>query len=167
MLKLAKSMQELPFRQLMAVYQQSNIHTAQQRWSEYSPERGLLLVEEAFYEDLQCGFFSVPDACYCLWMVDGECVSALRLEPWKDGWLLTALETAPQRRNQGYACALLTAVQEHLKAYGAVQLYSHIHIRNTASIHVHERCGFRKLSDTARLLDGTITTQMRTYVYQE
>lgn len=166
MLKLAKSMQELPFQQLMAVYQQTNIRTAQQHWSGYATERGVLLAEEAFYEDLQCGFFSIPHAVYCLWMVDGECVSALRLEPWKDGWLLTALETAPQRRNQGYARALLAAVQEYLKERGTVRLYSHIHIRNTASIHVHERCGFRKLSDTARLLDGTITTQMRTYFYK-
>ena len=166
-LKIATSMRQLPFQQLMEIYQETNIRSAQRHWSAYSPERGLAIAEDRFYEELQCGFFSIPHAMYCLWMVEGECVSALRLEPWQDGWLLAALETAPDRRKQGHAQALLRAVQGYLSAQGAVKLDSHIHFRNKASIHVHEACGFRKITDTAKLLDGTITTQMSTYHYQD
>ena len=166
MLKIARSMSELPLRQLMEVYQETNISSAQRHWNAYSPERGLAMAEDRFYEDLQCGFFSIPHAMYCLWLVEGECVSALRLEPWQDGWLLAALETAPDRRKQGHAQALLRAVQGYLSAQGAVKLYSHIHCRNKASIHVHEACGFRKITDTAKLLDGTITSRMGTYLFE-
>ena len=166
MLKVARSMSELPFDQLMEVYQETNIRSARRHWSENSPERAGAMAEYIFYDELQCGFFSIPDAMYCLWMVEGQCVSALRLEPWRDGWLLTALETSPAHRNQGYARALVQSVQGYLAQRGPVRLYSHIQSRNTASIHVHEQCGFRKFSDTARLLDGTVTSQMGTYLFE-
>ena len=156
-------MSELPVRQLLEVYRDTIFRGT---GGEYSTQRALDMAQDAFYDDLRFGFFSIPRAMYCLWMVEGECVSALRLEPWQDGWLLAALETAPDRRNQGHARALLTAVQGYLGDQGPVKLYSHIHCRNTASIHVHERCGFRKIADTAKLLDGTVTSQMGTYLFE-
>ena len=167
MLKIARSMSELPFEQLMEVYKETNIRSAERHWGSVSSAYGLTMAQRLFYEQLQCGFYSIPDAMYCLWFVDGECVSALRLEPWKDGWLLAALETAPAHRKRGYAQALVTAVQGYLMAQGAVRLYSHISQRNVASIRVHQRCGFKKIADTARLLDGTVTSQMGTYLYDE
>lgn len=119
--------------------------------------------EQAAY--LSREFFRVRGALCCLWMVDGIYVSLLRLEPWRDGLLLTGLETLPEKRNCGYAGDLLTAVQAYLKAQGAVRLYSHIDKRNGVSIHVHEKCGFCKIADTATLLDGTITARMGTYLW--
>lgn len=165
MLKVVRSMSELPFEQLMEVYHESNIRCAQRHWGEYSTEYGLEMVRRMAYEELQCGFFSIPDAAVCLWMWEGECVSALRLEPWEDGWLLTALETAPACRKKGYAQALLAAVQANLAQSGPVRLYSHIHRHNAASIRLHRQCGFRQIADTAQLLDGTVTTQMGTYLF--
>ena len=164
MLRVIQSMSELPFDQLMAVYRESNMRSARRMWGEDDPERALSMVERMAYEDLQCGFFTIRDARLCVWVVENQCVSDLRLEPWRDGWLLAALETSPDHRNQGYAQSLLRSVQGYLAERGPVRLYSHIHSRNTPSIRVHEQCGFRKISDTAALLDGTITTQMGTYL---
>ena len=109
-------------------------------------------------------FFRVPGALCFLWMVEGRCVSMLRLEPWRDGFLLTGLETLPGERRRGYAAALLTAVQAHLMDMNIQRLYSHIDYRNVRSIRVHEMSGFRRISDTAHLLDGTITARMGTYM---
>lgn len=165
-LKVIRSMKELPFGHLMAVYAESNAEAGRQRWPEETPERGIDLAEQDFYEYLRQSFFRIPGAVYCLWLVEGACVSALRLEPWKDGLLLTGLETAPDRRNRGYACALIRGVQAHLGQQGSVKLYSHIHKRNTASIHTHEKCGFRKISDMAVYIDGSANSQGATYLYE-
>lgn len=110
-------------------------------------------------------FFREEGAVCCLWLEDGACVSALRLEPWRDGLLLTGLRTVPERQNQGCARALLGAVQAFLSRQGSVKLYSHIHKRNAASIRVHEKCGFRRIADTAALLDGSVTAQLGTYLF--
>lgn len=110
-------------------------------------------------------FRKAGDRC-CLWIADGRCVSMLRLEPWRDGLLLTGLETLPEDRNHGYAAALLTAVGEYLSNSGVNKVYSHIDHRNRLSIRVHEKCGFRRIADTATLLDGTVTTRMGTYLLQ-
>lgn len=126
------------------------------------PIFGLEGFEQAAY--LRLDFFHAPGAQCCLWMVEGCCVSLLRLEPWKDGLLLTGLETLPNRRNCGYAAALLTAVAAYCREQGNARLYSHIDHRNAPSIRVHEKCGFRRISDTAKLLDGTVTARMGTYL---
>jgi RimJ/RimL family protein N-acetyltransferase len=111
-------------------------------------------------------FFRKSGATVCLWVEGKQGVSALRLEPWKDGFLLAALETAPTQRRQGYAGGLLKAVKAHLTEQGRGKLYCHIHHRNTVSIRVHVRCGFRKISDTAVLLDDTVTARMGTYLWE-
>ena len=108
-------------------------------------------------------FFRQSGARLCLWLEGERCVSALRFEPWKDGLLVTALETAPDRRRLGFASALLEAVLDHV---GQGKVYAHIHHRNAASIRVHEKCGFQKIAETARLLDGTVTAQMGTFVVE-
>ena len=113
---------------------------------------------------LRCDFFRKPGAMVCLWLEGDEVVCALRLEPWKDGFLLAALQTAPTCRRCGYARSLLRAVQRYVREQECTKLYSHIHHRNMASIRLHAQCGFQKISDTAALLDGTITAQMGTYL---
>ena len=115
---------------------------------------------------LRRDFFDAPGARLCLWYTDGVCVSALRLEFWRDGVLLCGLETAGSCRRRGFAEALIRAVQNYLTEQGSGKLYSHINKRNAASIRVHEKSGFRKISDTARLLDGTVTAQMGTYLFE-
>lgn len=109
-------------------------------------------------------FFRGQGELCCLWVKEKRCVSMLRLEPWQDGLLLTGLETLPEHRHHGYASDLLMAVGEYLRSCGYCKLYSHIDHRNCPSIRVHEKCGFRRISDTARLLDGTVTARMGTYL---
>ena len=162
MLKIATSMRQLPFQQLMEVYQETNIRSAQRHWSAYSPERGLAIAEDRFYEELQCGFFSIPHAMYCLWMVEGECVSALRLEPWQDGWLLAALETNPQMRKRGFAEKLVKAALEYA---GDIAVYSHVSKKNAASLRTHEKCDFEKILDYAVYADGSVNDRCCTLRY--
>ena len=70
-----------------------------------------------------------------------------------DGLLLEALETAPACRRHGYAAALVRAVME---VYGEKKIYSHVSKRNTPSLRVHEKCGFRRIAEHAVYADGSV-----------
>ena len=86
---------------------------------------------------------------------EGRYVSALRLEPNRDGLLLEALETLPEERRRGYAVSLISSVQRWLKACGEVTLYSHVSKRNEASLRTHRRCGFEIYLDHTVYQDGS------------
>ena len=105
MLLIAKSLEELDFSALMDIYIEGNREKAEEYGS-----GGLLQAEREFYDYLREDFFRQPRAFYGIWMAGGKYVSALRLEPYKDGWLLEALETAPECRKRGYGKALVSAV---------------------------------------------------------
>ena len=166
MLVVISSMRELRFGELMSVYEQSNQELGHRQWSHETRDRQLALAEQNFYDYLRQCFFRISGAVYCIWLEGGHYVSALRLEPWKDGLLLTGLETAPAQRKKGYALDLLWSVQVYLVQRGTVRLYSHISNRNAASIAVHEKCGFRKLSDYAAYIDGSADVKAGTYIYE-
>lgn len=155
MLKLVKTMKELPLPQLMALYEESNRDIGEQRYSREPEPRQLQLAEEDFRQYLSQVFFSTPGAMYALWLVEGIPVSALRLEPYRDGMLLEGLETAPNHRIRGYASRLVAAVQT---LPGMERLYSHVGKRNYPSQIVHERCGFQEVADHAAYIDGSVTT---------
>lgn len=166
MLVVISSVRELRFGELMGVYAESNLVLGRRQWPHETQDRQLALAEQDFYDYLRRCFFKIPGAVYCVWQEAGHYVSALRLEPWKDGLLLTGLETAPEQRGKGYACDLIRGVQAYLAQQGTVRLYSHISKRNDASIGVHEKCGFRKLSDHAAYNDGSVDMKARTYIYE-
>ena len=155
MLYLAKTLGQLRFGELMEVYIEGNRKQAE--------SSGLLQVEQEFYQYLRECFFQMPDAVYAIWVENNKYVSALRLESYKDGLLLNALETAPQCRNQGYACKLLGAVQT---CFAGKKLYSHVGKENAPSLAVHEKCGFRKISDSAAYIDGSVDSKAVTLFYQ-
>lgn len=166
MLTVIGSMRELRFGRLMDVYAQTNRETARERWPSEPESYATSLAEQDFYNYLSTCFFPTSGAVYCVWQEGGRYVSALRLEPWRDGLLLEALESAPDRRNHGYACTLIRAVQAYLRERGTVSIYSHISKHNTASIAVHEKCGFRKLYDYAVYADGSVDSRSGTYIYK-
>lgn len=145
-LLVARSLRELQFSELMEVYIEGNLEKA---------EDGLSLpeAEQAFWQYLKEDFFSAAGAAYYVWVVSGRYVSALRLEPYKDGLLLEALETAPEERRKGYAAALIRAA---LEAEHTRPIYSHIDKRNAASLAVHERCGFHRVAEFAAYIDGSV-----------
>lgn len=148
MLKIITSVSQLNIPQFLSVYAQST-------GGDSRKENDLLIYLE---ED----FFRQKDAIYALWVVDDVYCSALRLEPYRNGLLLQALETAPADRRKGFANLLLTEVLEYLRTRGYTGVYSHIAKNNRASIGLHQKCGFSQVSDSARLLDGTVSQKFCT-----
>ena len=111
-------------------------------------------------------FFRMPGSVCLIWDTDGAYQSALRLEPYSDGYLLTGLETAPDTRRMGYGYELMQAALVYLKNVGSTKVYAHIKKNNVPSLKLHEKCGFSMFSDCATLLDGTVS-QLYVTVYAE
>ena len=160
MLKVIRCMAELPFGNLMEIYAQTNRERGCQ-WPAETEARRIALAEQEFYAYLRQCFFTLPGSHYFLWEEQGRAVSALRCESYKNGYLLTALETAPDRRDKGYATALLKAVLGYIET-GSI--YVHIHRDNIASVTIHLRCGFTKIKSGACLLDGSYSAEYDTYL---
>lgn len=162
MLIIAKKLRELFFGQLMEIYMEGNLENGQEFWPEEPEDRQLALAEQEFYNYLDQVFFRTPDAFYAVWQEAGKYVSALRIEPFRDGMLLEALETRPDSRRRGYAKALITGV---LDKFPDVKVYSHVSKRNLASLKTHESCGFERLLDYAVYLDGSVKQHMVTMCF--
>lgn len=150
MLKVIKSISELDLEQLLSVYSGSNQN---------------FKAEISFLSYLREDFFQQKDACYCFWVADNIYKSALRLEPYRDGLLLQALETEPTARKMGYGCLLLKSVLEYITETKYKCIYSHVDKHNIASLKLHRKCGFQTVADSAALLDGTVTTNAYTLCY--
>lgn len=139
MLKICTSFPELDFEKLCRVYE----------YDAYSYAK-----RNALYDYLREDFFTLKNVFYAVWVVDGEYVSALRMEPYEDGYLLEALQTANPERNKGYAKCLLEAV---LHSDRVDTVYAHVYKNNRASISVHRACGFQSYLDYAVLIDGAVS----------
>lgn len=163
MLKIAEKLNELDFGQLMAVYEESNQENGAEFWPELSQGQQILRAEQDFYQYLKECFFPTEGAYYALWVVEGKYVSASRLEPYQDGMLLEALETAPEHRHKGYAAKLIRAVLEWV---GNQKVYSHVSKRNAASLRTHEKCGFHRIMEHAVYADGSVLTSSCTFCSQ-
>ena len=164
MLIVAKNLREISFGKLMDVYQEGNLENGQDRWPDEPEGRQLALAEEDFYHYLQQVFFKTDGAVYLIWEERGKYVSALRLEPYRDGLLLTALETHPQMRKRGFAKMLVEAALEYV---GDVTVYSHVSKKNIASLRTHEKCGFEKILDYAVYADGSVNNRSCTLHYSK
>lgn len=156
MLRIAHSCKELDFARLMAVYEESNRENGQENYPEESEYRQLFLQEENFYQYLHQVFFVTPGAVCAVWETEGEYRAALRLEPYKDGLLLEALETVPTYRRQGYGRQLMEAVLTH---FSDMRIYSHVHKKNLPSLAIHEICGFQRISEQAAYIDGSVNSR--------
>lgn len=157
MLLVISKMQDLPFRLLAEVYTESIENAAQENYP--GRDDGLLQAEMDLYSYLRDVFFRIPGARVCLWKEEERIVCALRLEPYQDGMLLTALETHPAWRGKGYAKKLVHS------SVSSVQnpVYSHIKRNNRQSISVHEKCDFEKIANYAVYLDGSVSQTADTY----
>ena len=165
MLIIATRMRELNFNALMDIYLEANLEDGAARYPKLSSAEQLLLAEQDFYQYLVQCFFTLDGAMYAIWEENGKYLSALRLEPYQDGLLLSALETAPDYRRQGYACKLLRGVQSWLSQHGSIRVYSHVSRKNEASQRSHCSCGFRKILDYAVYADGSVMTGSDTYLF--
>ncbi len=164
MLKWITNMKEISFPMLMEVYAETNRKTACVEWPELPEGFAIEKAERDFYDYLRNGFFRTDRSVYALWEVNGKYVSALRLEPYRDGLLIEALETAPLERRKGYGFALVQAVVCHIEG---TKLYSHVEKQNKASLALHERCGFEKISDCAVYIDGSVNYRGCTMCFQK
>ena len=164
MLYLARSLSQLHFGSLMAVYSDANRENGRGSWPEEPEMRQIQLAEADFYRYLSQVFFKTPGAVYAVWEENGRYVSALRLEPYRDGLLLEALEADPEQRRKGYAAALIQAV--HTCLGEGAKLYSHVDKRNLPSLKTHEKCGFRRISDVAVYVDGSVNRKACTMYWE-
>ncbi len=155
---------DLSFAELMKLYREDNLENGQEFWPEETEDRQLELAEQEFFQYLQDVFFLTPDAAYYLWQEQGKYVSALRLEPYKDGMLITALVTAPEQRNKGFAKKLIECV---IAQVDDKPIYSHVGKSNVASQRTHESCGFQKIMDYAVYSDGSVLHSCNTYRYKK
>lgn len=162
MLYLADKLNQLNFAQLMEVYIEGNEENGALFYQQLPKNQQILQAEQAFYQYLAEGFFTVPGAVYAIWEENGVYISALRLEPYEDGLLLEALETAPVFRRQGYAEKLIRAVQAEFPQ----RIYSHVSKKNAPSLAIHEKCGFCRVLDYARYIDGSVARNAVTLRYR-
>ena len=153
----AHSFSELSFGKLMEIYVESNLETGRKLCPHASANLQLLTAEQDFYAYLQDCFFRTEGAVYCVWEESGQYVSALRLEAYQDGLLVSALETTPQKRNRGFAKKLLCAVCCQLQA--PCTLYAHVKKDNIASLRVHEAGGFTRILEYGAMLDGSVNAR--------
>lgn len=152
MLKICRRYSELNIPALLAVYEESLGKTGGSRF----------LAEQDFCDYLREDFFRVSGAYCALWLHEGCYVCALRVEPYRDGFLISVLETAPQDRRRGYGAALVTAVCQI-----SFPVYVHVQKANVASLSLHRRCGFQEHLDYGILLDGTVSRQYVTLRYSQ
>lgn len=163
MLRIAKKMNDFSFGKLMEVYKEGNLENGQELWPDEPQGRQIALAEQEFHSYLQQVFFKTEGAAYLFWEENGCYVSALRLEPYRDGLLLEALETAPEHRKLGYAARLVSAAVDHVSG---VRIYSHVGKKNLPSLRTHDQCGFRKLLDYAVYADGSVNDRCCTLCHE-
>ncbi len=156
MLCVFYNLKGLNFGQLMELYREGNRENAEFQYPGDDLNIGILKSEQDFYRYLQEVFFTTEGAFYAVWEEHGCYMSALRLEPYRDGLLLEALETHPGYRRRGYAKTLILGVLEALKESGISTLYAHVHKRNEASLRTHTSCGFRRVAEQAVYIDGSV-----------
>ena len=162
MLYLAKQFHQLDFAQLMAVYEEGNRENGALFHPELPSGQQILNAEQSFYQYLKECFFLTEGAVYAIWEEKGKYVSALRLEPYEDGLLLEALETTPDARRKGYGEKLIRAVQSQFSQ----KIYSHVSKKNTASLMLHQKCGFSQILDYAKYIDGSVVRSAVTLRYR-
>lgn len=165
MLRIITSMSQLNPEQLMAVYLESNQENGKVVFTDSNSDVQLRRAEDSFLTYLREDFFCQPGAFYAVWVADGVYKSALRMEPYLDGFLVEALETAPADRRKGYASDLVRAVLAFLRTKNCNTVYSHVSKRNQASLKLHLKCGFVQISDSAVYIDGTVTQNSVTLCY--
>ena len=152
MLREFTTTEQLRYGQLMDVYEQLNGENAEE-YRRKDRNAAIIAAEQEMYAYLKYSFFKRPGAFLAVWEDMGKYVSSVRVEPYMDGWLINALETARNSRRKGYARRLLTAVLQNIDG----PVYSHVHKSNEASLKVHLGCGFSIYSNESKLLNGTVS----------
>ena len=155
MLRIVNRSSDMPKSALFSICRESLLEQGRTEYPSLSEGQALEQAELDLWEYLRTDFFS-QHGLYAFWEKEGRPVSALRLEPFRDGMLLEALETMPEERCKGNAKALIAAVQ---KEFCPCVLYSHVAKDNLPSLKVHRECGFTEESDHAVFVDGSVSSR--------
>jgi len=164
MLSVVYKLKDIAFEALMGIYIEGNKENGAELYPTVSENEQIIRAEQDFYAFLQA-FFRNDRAFYAMWACEGRYVSALRMEPYQDGYLLEALETAPDARCKGYAKALVTDVLSYLRKKTNAPIYSHVNKKNKASLVVHNACGLKKILEHAVYIDGSVSHHCCTLRY--
>lgn len=162
MLRIIANPSELDYGQVMQVYNQSLQKSGESDYPHLDPNQQLLEAEQDFFYFLKAFLYQKQSIC-AVWIEQGRYVSALRAEPYQDGFLIEGLETMPNCRQKGYASHLLLAASKYLFENYTDIIYSHIHKKNRISINTHLSCGFSYFQDYAVFIDGSVDYQNATY----
>lgn len=160
MIRVAESLRDIDFSKLTELYEQDIEDERRRSYPYLDICEGRIQTENDLYGYLKDCFFKESEGRYFVNIAQGRYASAVRLEAYKDGFLLNALMTQERYRRKGYASVLLAYVLSSSNR----PIYSHIHRKNRASIKIHEKFGFIKLLDHAVLLDGSVRTDHITYI---
>ena len=133
----AEKLRDISFSSLMTVYEEGNRENAAEFWPHLEERERMIQAEQEFYQYLKQIFFPTENARYCILVEQGSYVSALRLEPYRDGLLLEALETAPDQRHADLR-ALGDLARAALPETGA----SDVEQRQPQGGHLHEITSF-------------------------
>ena len=155
MLKIIHKFRELPIKDMLWIYAEGIQENGKVQYKALSENEQILSAEQDMYDFLRM-FMREESNFYALWGSAGRYVSALRMEPYQDGYLLEALETAPDVRGRGYAKALVQETLGYLKSVDNLPVYSHINKNNLQSLAVHCACGFERILEHAVYIDGSI-----------
>ena len=131
-------------KKLMAVYSEGNLENTDYFYPQIENKlEAVEKVERDFCNYIKTDFLNGKN-CYYVLEIDGIWVSALRLYYIENNfYYLEALETAPKYRNKGYATLLLNEVISDLKSKENFKICDCVGKKNTASINVHKKCGFK------------------------
>lgn len=145
------SIENISYRNLMDIYEEGNKEKARTFYPKMNISAAILEAEQDFYAYLRDVFFQTKDAKYFVLEQNSQYMSAFRIEPYLDGYLLEALETAPKYRRKGYAKQLMNKVLSGI----CKPVYSHVNKQNRPSLAIHRLCGFQIVLDYADYIDGT------------
>lgn len=161
MIIIADKINKFEFSKIVDLYADDLEVSRKRKYGTMPEYEGKIFAEQDYYLYLKDVFFSEIKGRLYILEENGRYISAACIEPFKDGFLLNSLVTAKDFRKKGYAQQLLVAAFENLKD---VPLYSHVHIKNAASIHLHEKLGFDSLHQYAHMLDGSVRSDHYTYI---
>lgn len=138
MLAVFSRISDMDFDALLDVYSQS---LDKNNWQEVN----------TFFDDLQL-FFDNENVYLMQWVQENKVMAAMRLETYRDGYLITCLETDPNFRRKGCAYKLLNAVMTQFPGV----YYSHVDKRNKPSLLLHQKLGFEIYLNHAVYVDGSV-----------
>ena len=160
MLIIVKDYQSLDIAQLLQLYGDELQTRGKKDYPKLPAGIALEYAELDLKEYLQEHFFAVKDALYGILLIEGQYVSALRMEPYQDGYLLHALHTDRYNRRKGFGRKLVQSVLDYI---GPNKVYSHVKKENVASVAFHLAMGFLVVSQSAIYLDGTCDQECYTF----